>query len=96
MTRRVVVRPRAIAEIEAARDTYSGVSPELGKRFRDAIRERIARIGERPEMYPRIHGEIRRTITADFPYSVFYGIERDEIVVLRVVHHAQDPEKWPK
>ena len=96
MTHRVVVRPRAIAEIKAARYTYTSISPELGKRFRDAIRERIARISERPEMYPRIHGEIRRSITADFPYSVFYSAERDEIVVLRVIHHAQDPEKWPR
>ena len=85
-----------MAEIKAARDTYTSISLELGKRFRDAIREQIARVGERPDMYPRIHGEIRRTITTDFPYSVFYKIERDDIVILRVIHHARDPEKWPR
>lgn len=95
MTPRIVVRPRAKAEIRRAHESYREISPALGRRFRDAIRERIVRISERPEMYPRIHGTVRRTITTDFPYFVFYAIESAEIVILRVVHHAQSPEQWP-
>ena len=47
-------------------------------------------------MYQQIQGEIRRTITRDFPYSLFYAVEPDAIVVLRVIHHREDSAEWPE
>jgi plasmid stabilization system protein ParE len=94
--RKVVLRPAAERDVERARDAYREVSAQLSNRFRESVRERIRRIAERPEMYPCITGEIRRAITRDFPYSVFFAIDTpDRVVVLRVIHHAQDPTEWP-
>ncbi|MGZ5444003.1 MAG: type II toxin-antitoxin system RelE/ParE family toxin [Thermoanaerobaculia bacterium] len=44
----------------------------------------------------RLPPDARRAITRDFPYSVFYAIDTPvRVVVLRVIHHAQDPTEWP-
>jgi plasmid stabilization system protein ParE len=49
-----------------------------------------------PEMFARVHGDVRRMIVSRFPYAVFYQIEADRIVVLAVLHTARDPESWPR
>lgn len=95
MNPRIIIRPKAKAEIRHAYTTYRSISSRLGERFRDAVRERIRRISENPRTYPLVHGDIRRAITTDFPYSLFYAIESEGIIILRVVHHAQDPAEWP-
>lgn len=96
MSRRVLVRAPAEQEIARAVARYREISPQLAGRFRDSIRERMRRLAERAEMYPCISGEIRRTITRDFPYSLFFLIDGPEqVVVLRLIHHARDPAEWP-
>lgn len=55
-----------LALVSAIWKTYSAISPELGRRFGRSTRERIVKIAERPEIYPRVDGEIRRTIMSDF------------------------------
>jgi plasmid stabilization system protein ParE len=49
-----------------------------------------------PEMFARVHGDVRRVIVSRFPYAVFYKIEADWIVVLAVLHTARDPKSWPR
>jgi plasmid stabilization system protein ParE len=49
-----------------------------------------------PEMFARVHGDVRRVIVSRFPYAVFYQVEADRIVVLAVLHTARDPESWPR
>jgi plasmid stabilization system protein ParE len=49
-----------------------------------------------PEMFARVHGDVRRMIVSRFPYAVFYQVEADRIVVLAVLHTARDPESWPR
>jgi plasmid stabilization system protein ParE len=49
-----------------------------------------------PEMFARVHGNVRRVIVSRFPYAVFYKVEADWIVVLAVLHTARDPKSWPR
>jgi plasmid stabilization system protein ParE len=39
---------------------------------------------------------IRRALTPQFPYAVFFAEDAHMIVILAVKHQAQDPESWPK
>ena len=49
-----------------------------------------------PEMFARVHGEVRRAMVSRFPYAVFYRIEPKQVVVLTVLHTARDPRLWPQ
>ena len=44
-----------------------------------------------PESHPVRHRQFRRALLRRFPYGVFYAVEADEIVILAVLHLAQDP-----
>ena len=94
MTLRLVLRPQAEAELLEARDWYEARSPGLGAVFCAAVDVEMVAIAERPLAYPRVHGEMRRTILRRFPYAVFYHVLQDEIVVLGVVHGRRHPRLW--
>jgi plasmid stabilization system protein ParE len=49
-----------------------------------------------PEMFARVHANVRGVIVSRFPYAVFYQVEGDRVVVLAVLHTARNPESWPR
>ena len=59
----------------------------------DATFDAIERI---PEMFRRVHGEVRRANVSRFPYAVYYRIDPKSVVVLTVLHTARDPKLWPQ
>ena len=44
-----------------------------------------------PALYQRVEGEIRRAVLRRFPYSLFFVIEQDEVIVLAFMHQHQKP-----
>ena len=91
---RVVVRPDAQAEISAARDWYEERRAALGDDFIGELNAVIARIAERPTLYPRVRGEVRRAVLRRFPYAAYFRVLGDEIIVLAVVHGHRHPRVW--
>lgn len=76
MTPRFVFRPAARAELLEARDWYDAHRDGLGREFAESIDGTIARIGEHPELYPEVWLGLRRAVLLDFPYAVFYRLNR--------------------
>lgn len=63
--------------------------------FRQAIRQTIERIAERPKSCVEVLPGFHRALTPQFPYAIFFAEEADAIVILAVKHQAQDPATWP-
>jgi plasmid stabilization system protein ParE len=93
--RRIVVRPEARAEFAEAAAWYRSKSEVVAASFRVAVRQTIARISERPRSFVEILPDVRRALTTQFPYAIFYAEENDSIIVLAIKHQAQDPAGWP-
>lgn len=74
---------------------YNSKFPGLGDRFIDHLFDTYQKIESGPKSYQKIQGEIRRALVNGFPYSVFYEIMKDEVVVLSVLPQASDPGRWP-
>lgn len=55
----------------------------------------MALISERPKSVVEILPGVRRALTPQFLYAIFYAEENDGIVVLSIKHQAQDPASWP-
>ena len=96
MTLPVVYRPRAQSDLTAEYDWYEQQRAGLGEDFLAAIQATSKRIGEYPEIFRAAHGEIRRAIVPRFPFAMFYLLELNRAVVLRVLHTARDPKLWPR
>jgi plasmid stabilization system protein ParE len=65
---RVVVRGLAERDLEAAEEWYNLQRPGLGAEFRQIFSDLAQRLAETPQIYPRVHGEIRRAVLRRFPY----------------------------
>ena len=70
---------------------YESRSKGLGLRFTDEIDSTIERIKLNPELYPSIVEDIKRIQVNKFPYSIFYKIEDDTLVILRIFHNKRKP-----
>lgn len=91
-----VYRRKVARDLAGAYGWYEQQRAGLGEEFLAAVNTSFGAIQEYPEMFARVHGEIRRAIVSRFPYAVFYRIEPKRLVVLAVLHMARDPKLWPK
>ena len=65
-----------------------------GERFLFAVMKTEEYLLEYPEMYPIIHREVRRAPIPNFPYSVLYQIDSNEIIVLAIMYQGRRPDYW--
>ncbi len=91
-----VYRRKVGRDLAGAYGWYEGKRAGLGEEFLGAVGGCLHAIQEFPDMYARVHGEVRRAIVSRFPYTVFYRIEPKRVVVLAVLHMASDPRFWPQ
>jgi plasmid stabilization system protein ParE len=54
----------------------------------------LDRIGATPELYPLVLLDVRRAPVRRFPYSIFYRIESDQVLVLAAFHGRRHPRVW--
>lgn len=86
---------RAKDDVELAFAWYERQRRGLGFEFLDCVENAVKSIIENSEMY-RIHYlNFRGCVVRRFPFSVFYTVEENEIVVHSVFDNRLDPEKRP-
>ena len=96
MTLRVVFRRAAKIEFEDATVRYDEQRPGLGEEFTIEIEQAIAGAAAAPERYPIVFGDIRRTVARRFPYSVYFRVRGDSMVVLAIFPGRRDPAIWQR
>ena len=92
----VVYRRQVGLDLASGFGYYEEQSKRLGEEFLGAVDSSFGAIERYPEMFARIHGEVRRALVSRFPYGIFYRIESKRVVVLAVLHTARDPKIWPR
>jgi len=73
---------------------YNQVQPGQGARFTAAVEEGTARALAFPLAGSPSHQGIRRVVLKKFPFSIFYRLETEGILVLAVAHHSRLPGYW--
>jgi plasmid stabilization system protein ParE len=81
-------------DLTSATTYYDRISVPLGNRFRDLVRKRLATITENPELFARIHNDIRASVVDRFPYVILYEVQHDFVVMLGIHHVASDRSGW--
>lgn len=94
MSYRVVLREEAEEELAEAKAWYDARREGLGDEFLGCIDAAIESLARSPEMYARVHGEVRRALARRFPYGVFYVFEDPLVTVIAVFHAKRDPKVW--
>ena len=94
MSRRLSLRPEAMAEMAEAAAWYAVHGLELDAAFLDEVSRVIGMIRASPHRYPVVEGDIRRAVLKRFPYAVLFRAREDEVVVIACFHGRRDPEEW--
>jgi plasmid stabilization system protein ParE len=92
----VVYRRQVGRDLTGAYGWYEEQRPGLGEEFLTAVDATFDAIEQIPEMFRRVHGEVRRANVSRFPYAIFYRIDTKSVVVLTILHTARDPKLWPQ
>lgn len=74
---------------------YEKQKKGLGIEFLDSIEMNLDNIVTFPEMYKTCYSNFRRCVIRRFPFSIFYTIENEEIIVHSVFDNRQNPKKVP-
>jgi len=86
---------RARDDVELAFAWYERQRRGLGFEFLDCVEIVIKLIIENPDMYRVHYQKFRGCVIRRFPFSVFYTVEENEIVVHSVFGNRQEQEKRP-
>ncbi len=92
----VVLRRRFKDDLGAGFDWYEAQKSGLGEEFLSSVQATLSSIGMYPEIYASVYGEVRRAIIPRFPFAIFYIVESERAVGLRLLHTARDPRVWPQ
>ncbi|SFP73938.1 type II toxin-antitoxin system RelE/ParE family toxin [Hydrogenimonas thermophila] len=84
----------AYLEIENGKEYYNLQEEKLGDKFKKEIQTSIDNIITFPKLYPEVENNIRRCLLHKFPYSIFYTIDNDTIIILSVAHQRRKPYYW--
>lgn len=81
-------------EVKDAYLYYESNSPGLGDKFLDSLDTLFDLISENPKLYSTDFNEIRKAPLKKFPFSIYYEIVGDKILVYSVFHQKRNPDDW--
>ncbi len=81
-------------ELEDAIWFYELEQTGLGRRFKKEVRHAMTRITQYPQAFPIERGDIRKCFVHTFPYTIFYALQGQHIVILAVAHQHRRPGYW--
>ena len=88
--------PEAEKELNEAIDYYADIEQGLGYDFALEVHSTISRIVDFPNAWGILEGDVRRSLVRRFPYGVLYSEEKDEILIVAVMHLHRKPGYWKR
>ena len=85
----IKIRPRAVADLEAATGWYNDKNPALGSKMLTEVDTAIKILKSRPYSFRFIYNPVRRLVLKKFPYKILFIINDTEIIILGIVHHKR-------
>ena len=86
---------RAKDDLETAFLWYERQQRGLGQDFLNNIEAALQQIIANPKAQPLYHDAIRGCLTRRFPFTLFYSIEAEGLIIHSVFHHRLDTGKRP-
>lgn len=90
----VFLLPLARAELDAAFSLYEKKSNGLGFEFFKEYERSIKLILTFPFAFEQVSNNFRRAFIKRFPYSIIYGIDNEQIIIIAITHLKRKPKYW--
>ena len=73
---------------------FTAISPDLGRRFDDAVQKAEALASEFAEMGTPFNYNTRRVFTGKFKFSLVYLVRTDEVIIIALAPFKRKPGYW--
>jgi toxin ParE1/3/4 len=92
---RIELKRRAAQDLRDAKDWYEARSVGLGGRFVAEFNDVLGDVSASPGAFQVVEGTVRRALLRRFPFSVYYILENEDlVVVVAVLHFRRHPSGW--
>lgn len=81
-------------ELDEAIAWYTGQAPGLGDAFLIETLKSLRLISRFPQAWHRLSPQARSCRLNRFPYSVIYGLDGEDLVVIAIAHQHRRPGYW--
>lgn len=88
---KIILSEQAKFEIEDSEEYYNLQQENLGNTFKSDLKDSIRNIEKFPNLYPNINEKIKRSVLHRFPFSIYYTVKTDYILILSVAHQHRKP-----
>ena len=89
----IIFDDSAVIDLEEAGQWYRERSPGIEKDFLDHGERTFNFIRNNPLQYQRVGRSLRKAKVAHYPYSIFYYILKDRIIVIACLHNARNTDQ---
>lgn len=94
MSRPLALRRRARLDLLDAILWHDDQQRGLGDELDAAVDAAIQQVRERPTSFPSVAPEVRRALTRQFSYAIYFKEEGDAIIVIAILHTSRSPRAW--
>ena len=84
----------AILEFERTVDRYATRSPKIAAAFIDEVLKAVGQLSAFPESAPYLDSPIRRKVLKNYPFSLLYYLNDQQVVIIAIMHDRQPPDYW--
>jgi len=56
----------------------------------------VERITANPQQFPVVFKNVRGALLRRFPYSLFFVVESETLLIIACFHASRDPAQWQK
>ena len=88
--------PEAEEDLAEAVRWYRRARRELGSEFLRAAEARLEELRRMPLAFPIVEGTVRKSTMRRFPYSFFYSVRANDVIVIACLHVSRDPQRWKR
>lgn len=93
---KLILSPFAELDFYAIKEWYTLQSEPALKVFEHELEKTFGLIATNPYQFPVIKKNYRKTILKRFPYSIYFAIYNEQVIVLAIVHQKRHPRVWKK
>ncbi len=93
MNYRLLLAPEIEGDVLDGYRWYESKARGLGEDFLRIFYALSSEIARNPMIYQKVYGDFRRRLLKRFPYSIYFLIEDDLIIVFGLFHCARYPRK---
>lgn len=89
------LNPAARIDFDEAADWYAARGENLKVEFIEAVSGAFSRIVNSPLSFPIAYGShVRKVQVKRFPYTIYYTIQSERILIYSVFHTSRNPIIW--